>query len=68
MVRTNELQAERKRAGVTQSDCARAINCSVKTYCAKENNERPFTIDEAILLCNFLSIDSGERRAFIFLR
>jgi DNA-binding XRE family transcriptional regulator len=67
MVRTNELQAERKRAGVTLTDCAKAISCSVNTYCAKENNKQPFTIDEAILLCDFLGIDSGERRAFIFL-
>lgn len=67
MVRTNELQAARKRVGATQSDAANAINCSVNTYCAKENNERPFTVDEVVLLCKFLKIERGEEKAYIFL-
>lgn len=67
MVRTNELQAARKRVGATQTDAANAIGCTTNTYCAKENNISPFTVDEAVVLCDFLNINSGEERAYIFL-
>ena len=67
MVRTEELQAERKRKKKTQSDCAEAIGCSTNTYSQKENNEAKFDIEEATKLCDFLEITSGARRAYIFL-
>lgn len=67
MVRTKELQAKRKLKGATQADAAEAIHCSVNTYCSKENNERPFTIDEVVALCSFLGIDSDLDKAYIFL-
>lgn len=67
MVKTNELQALRKRVGVTQAETAKAINCSVNSYCAKENNSRPFTIDEVVLLCDFLGITDNQEKAYIFL-
>ncbi len=67
MVRTEELQAERKRKKKTQSDCAEAIGCSTNTYSAKENNEAKFDIEEVSILCDFLEITSKARRAYIFL-
>lgn len=67
MVRTNELQAARKRIGATQTDAAKAISCSLNTYCAKENNERPFTVEEAVTLCRFLGISDDGHKAYIFL-
>ena len=67
MVRTEELQAERKRKKATQADAAKAIGCSVNTYCAKENNEAKFDIDEVVKLCDFLGIEDKSRRAYIFL-
>lgn len=67
MVRTEELQAERKRKKKTQSDCAEAIGCSTNTYCQKENNEAKFDIEEVTKLCDFLEITNRARRAYIFL-
>lgn len=67
MVRTTELQIARKRVGATQSDAAKAIGCSLNTYCAKENNEAKFDIVEAVALCNFLKIHDPAERAYIFL-
>ena len=67
MVRTKELQAERKRKDVTQSDCAKVIGCSTNTYSQKENNEAKFDIEEVAKLCDFLEITSKARRAYIFL-
>ena len=67
MVRTEELQAERKRRKATQADCAEAIGCSVNTYNAKENNIAKFDIDEVVKLCDFLGIKDGSRKAYIFL-
>lgn len=67
MVRTEELQAERKRRKATQQDAAKAIGCSTNTYCAKENNEAKFDVEEVVKLCEFLGIESKEKRAYIFL-
>lgn len=67
MVRTNELVAARKRAGVTQAEAANAIGCSKNIYCAKENNKAKFDIIEAIELCDFLNITDSAERAYIFL-
>lgn len=67
MVRTNELQAERKRKNATQKDAANAIGCSVNSYCLKENNEAKFDVEEVIKLCEFLDIYDNAKRAYIFL-
>lgn len=67
MVRTNELQAARKRIGATQADAAKAIKCSVNSYCAKENNVSSFTVDEVSLLCVFLQITDNSEKGYIFL-
>ena len=67
MVRTTELQIARKRVGATQRDAAKAIGCSLNTYCKKENNEAKFDIIEAVILCNFLKIHNPAERAYIFL-
>lgn len=67
MVRTEELQAERKRKKKTQTDCAKAIGCSTNTYSQKENNEAKFDIEEVAILCDFLEITNRARRAYIFL-
>lgn len=68
MVRTEELQAARKRVGATQSDAAKAIGCSTNTYCAKENNEAKFDVFEVVALCKFLKINDNAEKAYIFLR
>lgn len=67
MVRTNELVAARKRAGVTQEECGKAIGCSKSVYCQKENNKAKFDIIEATKLCVFLNISDYAQRAYIFL-
>lgn len=67
MVRTEELQAERKRKKATQSDCAKVIGCSTNTYSKKENNEAKFDIEEVAKLCDFLEITNKARRSYIFL-
>lgn len=67
MVRTLELQIARKRVGATQSDAAKAIGCSLNTYCAKENNEAKFDVVEVVALCDFLKIHDPKERAYIFL-
>lgn len=67
MVRTDELVAARKRVKATQEDAANAIGCSTNTYCAKENNVSSFTVDEAVILCNFLKITSDIEKSYIFL-
>ncbi len=67
MVRTEELQAERKRKKATQSDCAEVIGCSTNTYNKKENNNAKFDIVEITKLCDFLGIKDKKRKAYIFL-
>lgn len=67
MVRTNELVAERVRAGFTQKDAAKICGCSTNTYALKETGKASFDIDEVIPLCEAFGIESLERRAYIFL-
>lgn len=67
MIKTNELVAERARAGLTQRDAADACGCSVNTYGRKESGKALFTLDEVIKLCEALHIDDPGRRAYIFL-
>ena len=66
-MRANELIAERVRAGMTQRDAARVIDCSVNTYGRKETGKTAFTLDEAVKLCEAFNIDDPSRRAYIFL-
>ena len=67
MVRTNELQAARKRVGATQRDAAKAIGCSTNSYCDKENNRAKFDVLEVATLCDFLKINDNAEKAYIFL-
>ena len=67
MVRVNELRAARVRAGKTQKDAAYVCGCSVNTYGNKESGRTAFTVDEVVLLCDFLGINDPEQRAYIFL-
>lgn len=67
MVRSNELVAERMRAGFTQKDAAAACGCSVNTYSRKEQGKTSFDTDEVVALCDALGINDNEKRAYIFL-
>ena len=67
MVRSNELIAERVRAGMSQRDAAKVCGCSVNTYGRKETGKSSFTVDEVVKLCNALGIVSAERKEYIFL-
>ncbi|MBQ6164742.1 MAG: helix-turn-helix domain-containing protein [Clostridia bacterium] len=67
MVRTNELIAERARAGFSRKDAAAACGCSTNTYALKETGKASFTTEEVVALCDAMGIDDIERRGYIFL-
>ena len=44
---SSTLKAYRVKNNLTQSDIAEKLNISVVSYCAKEKNNRAFTLEEA---------------------
>lgn len=51
------LNAELSRKGVTLTDLAEALDCTVSTACDKKNGKRPFTLAEAKTVKKFLQVD-----------
>lgn len=51
------LNAELSRKGVTLTDLAEALDCTVATACDKKNGKRPFTLAEAKTVKKFLQVD-----------
>jgi transcriptional regulator with XRE-family HTH domain len=54
------LQALRKAAGMSQSDLARAIGVSVKTYQPWDQGKRTFTFETAVKLADALGVTLDE--------
>lgn len=54
------LKSLRAKKGLRQKDIAQLLNMPVSTYSGKENGERKFTVDEAIILSDIFKCDIRE--------
>lgn len=54
------LKSLRAKRGLRQRDIAELLNMPITTYSSKENGERKFTIEEAIILSDIFKCDIRE--------
>ena len=66
-MRSDLLRAEMAAKRMSQREVADKSQISRSAFCAKINEQRPFDVDEAVRICDVLSIVDGEKRALIFL-
>lgn len=67
MPNTSAIKAERVRAGFSQEEMARELNCSTNTYNLKENGKASFTLPEVLAFCKAVGLSDPLKKASIFL-
>lgn len=67
MVQTNLLKGKIVASGKTRRDIAQRLHMAESTLSDKINGKRSFTVNEALLLCEILDIESCEEKVAIFL-
>ena len=66
IINKNMLKAERVLKGLSQSDMATFLDCSVPAYNQKENGKRPFTTLEIAKLTKFLDLSAEKIKDIFF--
>ena len=54
-MKSNLLKAARVKMGLTQGDCAKALNMTRTNYRNKENGRLGFSLDQVSILTNLLN-------------
>lgn len=67
MVNVNLFKGKMVSSGYNQESLARKMKISANTLSAKINGKSQFDLDEVLLLCELLSIDSNDEKCQIFL-
>lgn len=69
VIRTNcaKLRGKLAEAGMTQRELAHAMSISINSLSRKINGASAFTVDEALKICNILSITDNHEKCNIFL-
>jgi len=67
-MQANLLKGKIMAAGYTQRSLAKKLNISDNTLSNKINGKTSFTCDEAVTICNLLSIVDNNEKAHIFLK
>lgn len=60
------LRGVRVMRGKIQKDCANATGLSISQYALKEQGKYEFTINEALMLANYLHMSESEANAVFF--
>lgn len=66
MAKLDKLKGKIVEKKANYNQCAKAINTTVTTFCNKINNKSNFTVEEVLLLSEFLGL-SNEEKIDIFL-
>ena len=61
------IKARLKELGKSQDDLARQLNLATPSMCLKINGKRPFTLDEARQVADFLQIRECDFSAYFLL-
>jgi len=67
LVNVNLFKGKMVSSGYNQESLARKMKISANTLSAKINGKSQFDLDEVLLLCELLSIDSNDEKCQIFL-
>ena len=60
------LKGIRVMRGKIQKDCANATGLSISQYALKEQGMYEFTVNEALMVANYLHMSEGEANAVFF--
>ena len=66
MINTNKIKILMKDKGVTQEDVSKVLGISRPTVSQKINSMRAISLDEALLLADYLDIDMKEFKDYFF--